>query len=41
MSYYFVIIGTKDNPIYQLEFGTYKGGGNGIAKVGYGTGSAN
>lgn len=33
MSYYFAIIGTKDAPIYNIEFGTYRQGGDGSAKV--------
>lgn len=27
------IIGTKDCPIYELEFGTYRQGGDGISRV--------
>ncbi|CAN6616806.1 trafficking protein particle complex subunit 20 [Trichomonascus vanleenenianus] len=32
MSYYLAIIGTKDCPIYELEFGTNRQGGDGVAR---------
>nr|POF18002.1 trafficking protein particle complex subunit 2 [Quercus suber] len=32
MSYYFSIIGTRDNPLFELDFGTSKIGGDGIAR---------
>lgn len=32
MSYYFTIIGTKDNPLFEIDFGTSKVGGDGIAR---------
>jgi hypothetical protein len=31
-SYYFAIIGTKDSPIYELEFGTHRQGGDGMSR---------
>lgn len=32
MSYYFSIIGTKDNPLFEIDFGTSKIGGDGVAR---------
>jgi len=32
MSYYFAIIGTQDNPLFEYDFGTSKQGGDGQAR---------
>ncbi|KAK3340577.1 Sedlin [Neurospora tetraspora] len=32
MSYYFAIIGTQDNPLFEYDFGTSKQGGDGMAR---------
>lgn len=32
MSYFFTIIGTRDNPLFEYEFGTSKVGGDGVAR---------
>ncbi|KAK9457217.1 Sedlin [Dipodascopsis uninucleata] len=32
MSFYLAIIGTKDNAVYSLEFGTFRQGGDGVSK---------
>lgn len=31
MSYYFAIIGTRDNPLFEIDFGTSKGNGDGTS----------
>ncbi|KAK9448943.1 Sedlin [Limtongia smithiae] len=33
MSFYLAVIGTKDNCIYDLDFGTYRQGGDGTSKL--------
>ena len=32
MSYYFCIVNTQDQPLFELEFGTSKQGGDGVAR---------
>lgn len=32
MSYYFTIIGSRDSPLFEYEFGTSKAGGDGVAR---------
>ena len=32
MSYYFAIVNTRDSPLFELEFGTSKQGGDGVPR---------